>query len=173
MPEKHRCAVHDLLINVVVICLAAAAGYGQHSTLANRHKLLRERQAEHSKALLDHLQKHVYRARRDIRAVDCITVQDGRIIEWHTHGRSEKRRKVLLRAGTVTQVSKVEVTDSAIQVYFEVDTCSVIAVSSVPLDTASMTMPQLLETARKAIGALFETIGSVPKKPGDQATGGP
>lgn len=146
-----------ILVTLMIACLATVAAPGQNKP-AQAGPAAQDRQAQRAAELLLELQKHVYRARRDIPLVDCIVVEDGKLIEWHVYGKSMKKRPTVLRAGTVTQVSSVKVGDSSIEVFFATDTCSLTAVSARPLNTATASFQQLLETTSKAIAAIFEVI---------------
>lgn len=115
------------------------------------------KQAEQAKELLRELALSEYRAKMDIPAVDCLFVEDGKIVEG-TYRSALKDNPKALPAGAVTKVSSVKVMGGAIQVFFATDSCAVIGVSSGSVNTTTMTIQELVGMAKKSIAPLFDTL---------------
>lgn len=153
------------LFLMLVLTVAAA---GQNKTAEIPEKFLETQRAQQAKEVLRELAQSHYRAKMDIPAVDCIFVEDGKIAQGMYRSALKENPKAL-PAGAVTKVSSVRVMDHGIQVFFASDSCALIAVSPGPLDTAPMSVKELVEMAKKSIAPLFETVQ--PEKAGKEEKG--
>jgi hypothetical protein len=146
---------------LVVICLAVPlASQGNAATLQQKEKdrIL----AEKAKEVQAELQKVQYKAKVDIPAVDCIFVQDGKIIQGMYQSYLRDNPKALSAGGT-TKVSKVSVMEQGVQVYLANDSFAIIAVTSTPVNSLEASAKDLTELAKKAIGALLQVVPEAEK----------
>lgn len=139
---------------LVVICLAAPlAGQGNSATLQqkDKEKIL----ADKAKDVQAELQKAQYKAKMDIPAVDCIFVQDGKVMQGMFQSYLRDNPKALA-AGALTKVSKVIVMEQGVQIYLANDSFAIIAVTSTPVNSLDATAKDLTELAKKALSALLQ-----------------
>ena len=139
---------------LVIACLGVTlAAQGNAATLQQKEKdkIL----AEKAKEVQTELQKVQYKAKVDIPAVDCIFVQDGKIIQGMFQSYLRDNPKALA-AGATTKVSKVNVMEQGVQIYLANDSFAIIAVTSTPVNSLEASAKDLTELAKKAIGALLQ-----------------
>lgn len=140
----------------VVICLAAPlASQGNAAALQQKEK--EKLLADKAKEVQAELQKVQFKAKMDIPAVDCIFVQDGKIIQGMFQSYLRDNPKALA-AGATTKVSKVNVMEQGVQIYLAEDSFAIIAVSSTPLNSLEMPAKDLIALAKKAINALLQVV---------------
>lgn len=104
--------------------------------------------------LLAELAKSTYTAKRAIPAMDGIFVENGHVMEGvFAQGRSDYETAVA--ANRSVTVSKVELLDRAIQIFFADGKCGLIVLPKEDRSIADMPLPELLDLAHKGISALF------------------
>jgi len=138
----------------VVICLAVPlASQGNAAALQQKEKdkIL----ADKAKEVQAELQKVQYKAKVDIPAVDCIFVQDGKILQGMYQSYLRDNPKALA-AGATTKVSKVNVMEQGVQIYLANDSFAIIAVTSTPVNSLEAPVKDLTEVAKKALSALLQ-----------------
>ena len=139
---------------LLVACLALPlAAQGNTSTLQQKEK--EKILAEKAKEIQTELQKVQYKAKMDIPAVDCIFVQDGKILQGMYQSYLRDNPKAL-HAGATTKVSKVTVMEQGVQIYLANDSFAIIAVTSTPVNSLEASVKDLTELAKKAISALLQ-----------------
>ncbi len=146
---------------LVVICLAAPlASQGNAAVLQQKEKdkIL----ADKAKEVQAELQKSQYKAKVDIPAVDCIFVQDGKIVQGMYQSYLRDNPKAL-SAGATTKVSKVNVMEQGVQIYLADDAFAIIAVTSTPVNSLEAPVKDLTELAKKALGALLQIATEAEK----------
>lgn len=146
---------------LVVVCLALPlASQGNQATLQQKDK--EKIMADKAKDVQGALQKSEYKAKVDIPAVDCIFVQDGKILQGMYQSYLRDNPKALA-AGATTKVSKVKVMEQGVQIYLANDSFAIIAVSSTPVNSVEMPVKDLTEMAKKALNALLQVVEEVEK----------
>jgi hypothetical protein len=109
------------------------------------------------------LNKLTFTARRPIPASENIFVEDGKITEA-LYALAREQNGVALPSGQTAKVSKVLLLDKALHVFFAEDKFALLLLGKDNQSVNEMTTGQLLEMARKGIGALF-TIKDPAKPP--------
>jgi hypothetical protein len=141
---------------LVVACLALPlAGQGNQAALQqkDKEKIL----ADKAKEIQTELQKVEYKAKVDIPAVDCIFVQDGKIMQGMFQSYLRDNPKAVT-AGTLTKVSKVNVMEQGVQIYLADDSFAIIGVSSAPVNSLEMPVKDLTGLAKKSLAALLVAV---------------
>ena len=141
------------------IALPLTAGSGPAVQQKEKDKLL----ADKAKEVQTELQKVQYKAKVDIPAVDCIFVQDGKIIQGMYQSYLRDNPKAL-SAGATTKISKVSVMEQGVQIYMADGSFAIIAMSSTPVNSLEASVKDLTELAKKAISALLLPIVPVEEK---------
>lgn len=146
---------------LVIACLALPlASQGNPATLQqkDKEKIL----ADKAKEVQAELQKVQYKAKVDIPAVDCIFVQDGKILQGVFQSYLRDNPKALA-AGATTKVSKVNVMEQGVQIYLANDSFAIIAVTSTPVNSLEAPVKDLTEVAKKALSALLQIASEEEK----------
>jgi hypothetical protein len=100
------------------------------------------------------LNKLTFTAKRAIPASENIFVEDGKITEA-LYALAREQNGIALPAGQTAKVNKVLLLDKALQVFFADDKFALLLLGKDNQSVTEMTTQQLLEMARKGIGALF------------------
>jgi hypothetical protein len=100
------------------------------------------------------LNKLIFTAKRAIPASESIFVEDGKITEA-LYALAREQNEVALPAGQTAKVSKVLLLDKALQIFFADDKFALLLLRKENQSVSEMTTEQLLQMAKKGIGALF------------------
>lgn len=112
--------------------------------------------------LLAELAKSTYTAKRAIPAMDGIFVENGRVMEGvFVQARSDHETAVA--ANRSATVSKVELLDRAIQIFFAEGKCALIVLPKGDQSIANMPLPELVDLAHRGISALFVAKPKAPE----------
>jgi hypothetical protein len=154
--------VVSALILVILVALPLPA---QGNAPALQQTLSEKEKAEKAQVVLRELAQFEYKAKVEIPEVDCVFVEDGKLV-GPTYRAQLKENPRAVKAGEITKPSQVKFMDRGIQVYFASDNCAVIGVTSAPIDTAKMSIKELVDLAKKSIEPLFEMkpLKEDPKK---------
>ena len=158
-----------LLILLVVLVAGSSAQQPPAETQSSE-----ARQTAVARKIKEALEPLSFKAKTDIPAADNIFVEDGKLsdasyrAELKTHGKA-------LKAGAVTKISSIEVMDFGVQIFFETDSCALIALTAKQESTGGMTVEDLVKLVRKSAAPLFEVIeaagGEKPRDSGSGAAG--
>jgi hypothetical protein len=111
--------------------------------------------------VLKELAKSTFTARRDLPAEENIFIENGKVME-ELFLLSQREHPVAVAAGKTATVSKVILMDTALQVIFH-EKCGFVILTG-EQDLKNMTLPQVLDVARRGLGVMFET-SSADQKP--------
>jgi hypothetical protein len=112
--------------------------------------------------VLKELAKTSYTARRDLPAEENIFIEDGRVME-ELFLLSMREHPLAVAAGKTATVSKVILMDTALQVLFR-EKCGFVILIGGGQDIRNMTLPQVIDVARRGLGVMFQT-NSADQKP--------
>jgi major membrane immunogen (membrane-anchored lipoprotein) len=140
-----------VIFGVVLVAVLALPLVAQGSQKGSEMAL-----AEKAKQVQTELQKFEYKAKVDIPAVDCIFVQDGKLVQGVYQSYLKDNPKAL-KAGAITKVSTVKMLERGVQIYMASDSFAIIGVSANPMETKDLAVKDLVEIAKKSISALLTT----------------
>ena len=116
-------------------------------------QLKEKKQTEKAATVLRTLTQFHYRAGMDIPAGDSLFIDDGKL----TTGiyRAALKAGIAIKAGEMTNVSKVTVLDFGIQIHLGKENCSIIGFAT-DFATEDKTAAQIAALAKKTLQAMFE-----------------
>jgi hypothetical protein len=112
--------------------------------------------------VLKELAKTTFTARRDLPAEENIFIENGKVME-ELFLLSQREHPVAVAAGKTATVSKVILMDTALQILFR-EKCGFVILTGEQQDLRNMTLPQVVDVARRGLGVVFQ-INSADQKP--------
>ena len=145
-------ALFTVMILLALVVPAAAAQNNQ----SQLEKLMQQKNQTKINEIMKNLTQTEYKARLDIPASDSLFVDDGKVVEG-MYKVALKNNKVAFKAGETAKVTKVEILDFAIQVYFNEDT-AIIGSAANHMDLDKVSPADLTDLASKSIAAFFDVV---------------
>lgn len=152
-----------VLLSVMLVTIVALPLAAQGTPAALQQKADGMALSEKAKQVQTELQKFEYKAKVDIPAVDCIFVQDGKLVAgvYQSYLKDNPRA---LKAGATTKVSNVKMLERGVQIYFANDSFAIIGVSSQAMETKDTSVKDLVEIAKKSLTPLLSSTATTEDK---------
>src|ERR1022692_1940636 len=142
-------------IALILLALAIPAmGQGDKATLEKQ--LDSKQKMEKAQVVLRQLTQSNYKAKVDVPESDCLFGNDGKVSEA-MYNAAVKNSKIGIKAGQPGKVTRVEVLDFAIEIYFG-DSVALIGQPTVQLDTNKASAADLTVLAKKTVAAFFDVV---------------
>lgn len=144
------------LISLILLALAVPAwAQGNRTTL--EQQLAEKQKIEKTQTVLRDLTQAAYKAKVDMPTSDSLFVNDGKVSEA-MYNAALRAGKVAIKTGETAKVTRVQVLDFAVQVFFGDESVALIGTTANQADTAKMSGAELCDLAKRTVAAFFNTV---------------